>query len=439
VVWALAGADGVHAYAASLHDCAIDPAWSRDGRLIAYVEHNPGTVPGRRCETGLWVTNADGSDAHQISRVGGSPAWSPDGTKLAYGSRGAIFVTSATGAGAHVVARGGEPVWSPDGTKLAFSRNASIYVASADGSGEHLLVVGGVSPSWAPDGSQLVFARPIPVTDRHGPPNVPEQQIPAGVTPGLAIVNLDGSGLTPLTQGDDYDPVWSPDGHWIAYSTFDGESYSDNASIEIVSASGTPGPKVYSTGDYSTEQGISWAPDSNTLVFAATDEIEDPIGDSHLETGSTAHAGQIGVLTKSPPTRIVASRHSGAVIGRFTVTGTVLAVAADPRASAVLVETGDALSVDILSPRQRVVPLPNSRPAATGELSVSGTTLVFRRGPSIYALDARAGNPKLVAVANGTPIGLSISGRRIAWAEPSPAKGTTEGGRVRALTLARRP
>jgi hypothetical protein len=437
VVWALAGGDGVHAYAASVHDCALDPSWSPDGRLIAYVEHNAGTVPGRRCEKGLWVMNADGSAAHLISPTGGSPSWSPDGTKLAYTSGDAIVVASVTGAGARAVAHGGEPVWSPDGTRLAFSRDTSIYVANADGSGERLLVAGGGSPSWSPDGSRIVFARPIPETDFHGPPSVSDKQIPVGITPGLAIVNADGSGLTPLTRGDDYDPVWSPSGRWIAYSTFDGESSSDNASLQIVSPDGKPGPAVHSTDDFTTEQGISWAPDSIGLVFAAADNSGALDGDSHLETGAITNSGRIGVLTRSPPPRVVVSRPTGAVIGRYQTTGTVLALAADRQAAAVLTQSGNALSIDVLAPRERVVRLPNPPNAVTGELSISGTTLVFCRGPSIYTVDVRGGTPKFVASANGTPVGLSINGRRIAWAEPihgtEGAAGT--GGRVRAVTL----
>jgi hypothetical protein len=61
---------------------------------------------------------------------------------------------------------------------------------------------------------------------------------------------------------------------------------------------------------------------------------------------------------------------------------------------------------------------------------VTFRTVVFSRGPAIYTLDARSGAPKLIAFANGTPIGLSISGHRVAWAEATPT-----GGRIRAVTL----
>jgi Tol biopolymer transport system component len=429
VVWALGGADGVYAYGASVHDCAHDPAWSHDGRLIAFASFDTET-PGRRCDAGLWVINADGSGARLVAPAGISPDWSPDGTKLAYADGGTIVVASSIGAGLRVVAHGDEPVWSPDGTEIAYSRGGSIYIANADGTGERLLVAAGSSPSWSPDGKRIVFARPIPGSDFHGPPFVPDAQIPAGATPGLAVINVDGTGLLPLVNGADYDPVWSPDGRWVAYSTFDGESGSDNASIKVISLDGKPGPKLTATDDFTTEQGISWAPDSTDLVFSAADNSGNVNGDSHLETATITHSGPVAVLTHAPPAQIVVSRHGGAVVGRFQATGTVVAIAADPQASAALTRTGSALSIDVLSPRPRVVRLSNPSNTGTGELSISGTTLTFSRGPAVYTLDARSGAPKLIAFASGPPIGLSISGHRVAWAEATPT-----GGRIRAVTL----
>ena len=66
--------------------------------------------------------------------------------------------------------------------------------------------------------------------------------------------------------------------------------------------------------------------------------------------------------------------------------------------------------------------------ATASELSVSKAGIVYPVGRSIYVLGS--GQPKLVWKASGTPIGLSIEGRRIAWAEN--VKGH---GRIVVLTL----
>jgi hypothetical protein len=76
------------------------------------------------------------------------------------------------------------------------------------------------------------------------------------------------------------------------------------------------------------------------------------------------------------------------------------------------------------------------RPGPDGDLlapqfTVSGHTIVFHVGTAIYALDVRQGGPEPVARAAGPPIGLSIVGGRIAWAEN---KG--HNGRIREATLA---
>jgi hypothetical protein len=62
-------------------------------------------------------------------------------------------------------------------------------------------------------------------------------------------------------------------------------------------------------------------------------------------------------------------------------------------------------------------------------LAASGHRVVFRAGRSIYVIDARSGRLHLVARAAGNPTGLSIVGRRIAWAE-----NVGRGARVRAVT-----
>jgi len=144
-----------------------DPAWSPDGSQLAFGSTRSGNW-------NLWVMNADGSALRRVSAAFGvDPAWSPDGRRLAYVSLDGIGVVGVDGSDPHTVSAASGwsasgPSWSPDGTRIVFSRNnaagypGELFVANADGSGEHRLTSDGVSnarPSWSPEGTQIVFQR----------------------------------------------------------------------------------------------------------------------------------------------------------------------------------------------------------------------------------------------------------------------------------------
>ena len=153
------------------------------------------------------------------------PDWSPDGQQIALASlQGAIldiFVlpinfTKADDNQTDWInltsgSLGGDeyPAWSPDGTKIAFhsyrDRNWEIYVMNADGSQQTRLTHNpgeDTYPTWSPDGSRLVFnSATVGFTD-------------------IYVINVDGTELTQLTSdpAPEYDPSWSPDGSLIAFT-----------------------------------------------------------------------------------------------------------------------------------------------------------------------------------------------------------------------------
>jgi Tol biopolymer transport system component len=117
----------------------------------------------------------------QLDWKDGSPAWSPDGTRIAFSSErdgnAEIYVMKADGSGVtrltNTKADDGDPSWSPDGKRIAFvsGRNgkAEIFTMNADGSDQKTLVSmdrgDAVDPRWSPDGATIAFVhRPDGVT-----------------------------------------------------------------------------------------------------------------------------------------------------------------------------------------------------------------------------------------------------------------------------------
>lgn len=144
-----------------------------------------------------------------------SPAWSPDGRLLAYvsfeGGRPRIFAQNLATGTRQVVAAfpglNGAPAWSPDGKHMAMTLskdgNAEIYVMNIDTRVLRRLTTGAAidtEPAWAPDGKSLVFT-----SDRGG-------------TPQIYRVSASGGRATRLTFEGKYNSraTFAPDGKSIA-------------------------------------------------------------------------------------------------------------------------------------------------------------------------------------------------------------------------------
>ena len=191
----------------------IDAAWSPDGAQIAAGSRQGGTLE-------LYVMNPNGSGAMPItSNVGyrGRPAWSRDGTKIAFDCQvdpgnDDICVINADGTGfARLTsdpAADGAAAWKPDGSQIAFATNrygaVEIALMSSDGGGVARINGGtrGFDPAWSRDGAKIAFSQENGGCD---PDNGCYDEY------DLYVMNADGSALVQLSSGgDEHEPDWRP-------------------------------------------------------------------------------------------------------------------------------------------------------------------------------------------------------------------------------------
>jgi Tol biopolymer transport system component len=182
-------------------------SFSPDGELIAF---DAGARIGIVAATGGPVRLLPAATAND-----GDPSFSPDGKRIAFSGANDHGTTDlylrrvdGTEAPRQVKGDAGQPAWGPKGV-IAYVRGDNVYLRLAGHRGWRW-VTSGVSPDWSPDGKRLVIVRPRPSLTWDGPIG------------RIYTVRPSGRGLTRV-GGENYasNPVWSPDGRWIAYDGFD--------------------------------------------------------------------------------------------------------------------------------------------------------------------------------------------------------------------------
>ena len=235
-----------------------------------------------------------GTGGRQAVSTGASfyPAWSPDGRLLAYGRDGGIEVFDTISGARRVLSpppvrpgvRDEWPSWSPDGSRIAFVFDGGLWVMQADGSNRHRLADLGTAnylPAWSPDGSRIAFHATTPV----------------GASPGyqIFVIGTDGTGLTKLTADRVFgeNPVWSPDGSWIAFTG----GLPEPGGLHLVRPDGTELQRV--AGARSSPYYLTWSPSGRELGFVGDDGVL-RILDVESSAIAALEAKSVGGLTWSP-------------------------------------------------------------------------------------------------------------------------------------------
>jgi TolB protein len=212
----------------------------------------------------LMVADSDGYNEQTVLAQNEpiiSPAWSPDGSHLAYVSfeagHAAIYMQSLYTNQRIVLAnfRGSNsaPAWSPDGKQLAIvltrEGSSQIYLIRPDGSGIRRITFSGTidtEPNFSPDGQSLLFT-----SDRGGSAQIYRMPIEGGAAQRMTF-----------GEGNNYSPRYSPDGKGFVYTHFNnGKFYIaaqdfQSGQVEILSAGGW-------------EKKPSYAPNGKLILFAS--------------------------------------------------------------------------------------------------------------------------------------------------------------------------
>ena len=231
------------------------PAWSPDGRRIAFASHRTDPDPTDEVEImDVFTMRSDGSDVRRVTDslgFSGTPSWSPDGRWLVFSADRAnypkgqgIYIARSDGSSAprRLTSLPAGSGWqelarfSPDGSRIVFSEYRTVDVPADDG--QMVQVEQSALITMRPDGTKLRRITPWELSASDGDWSPDGRRIVFSTRPAWAgglqevmVADADGSHLRNLSHDhpvsgpplpdDDYresfNPAWSPDGRLVVF------------------------------------------------------------------------------------------------------------------------------------------------------------------------------------------------------------------------------
>jgi len=250
------------------------PAWSPDGRKIAYVQ---GVEEGKR----IWLMDPEGKNRRKVadyqisnaslgvSTVGEAVLWSPDGSRLAFL---ATLEPHDKDAKIRVVDR----IMYKAFYGYSDMRRRHVFVASPLGSEPPRQLTFGdfdeYSMAWSPDGKEIAF-----VSNRTG-------RADHNMHLDIYAVEVESGETRRITEsvGAEYYPAWSPDGRMIAYTATtrgntSNESTPEDRHVWVIGSDGDDPRDLTLDFDRACNGPLQWTPNGGRILFTAYDRGRAPI------------------------------------------------------------------------------------------------------------------------------------------------------------------